>query len=164
MRGTLKTQVPELHVSERNPDADFALGPLETSIAFLLRSAYDASAAAFERRAAHLAVSAGEFASLTVIHANPGITQGQLSVATGRHMSTLTPIMRDFEQRGFITRTTVPGDRRSSAITLTKRGCERLRDITEVAQQHEIELDRIVGKQNKALLIRQLRRIRALLA
>jgi len=156
--------MPELRTSERSTNDDFALGPLDTSIAFLLRAASDACAAAFARRSAGLDVSAGEYASLTVIDANPGITQGQLGAATGRHMSTLTPLLRDLEERGFITRTAFPGDRRSFAIAMTKRGRERLREISAIAEQHEIELDRIVGAQGKVQLIRQLRRIRALLA
>jgi DNA-binding MarR family transcriptional regulator len=158
----MRVRPPDSRTVEGTGEAAYKLGALEDSIAFLLRAAYDASAAAFERRAAELDVSAGEFASLSVIEANPGITQGQLSLATGRHMSTLTPIMRSLEHRGFIARSTVPGDRRSFAISLTKRGRERLRDIAAVAAEHEVELDRIVGKANKAQFIRLLKRIRSL--
>jgi DNA-binding MarR family transcriptional regulator len=155
---------PELDLTDIRGDAELRLGPLEESVAFLLRAAYDASASAFERRAAHLGPSAGEYASLTAIDVNPGITQGQLGAATGRHMSTLTPIVRALAQRGFITRTALPGDRRSFALALTKLGRERLRAIAAVAKDHELALDRIVGKQEKAQLIRALRRIRMLVA
>ena len=139
------------------------LGALEHAAGFLLRAAHDASAQAFARRAAHLDAGAGEYAVLTIIGANPGITQGQLSVATGRHMSTLTPILRRLSAAGSIERTTVPQDRRSFALALTERGKRRLDDLAQLAREHERELDAIVGPQRKAEFVRILRRIRTLM-
>jgi DNA-binding MarR family transcriptional regulator len=139
------------------------LGSLEGGAAFFLRAAHDASAQAFAARAAHLGVGAGEYASLTVIDANPGITQGRLGLATGRHMSTLTPILRRLEQEGLIVRNAVPADRRSFALSLTPLGVERLHEIALIASEHERELDRIIGSQRKAEFVRILRRIQTLL-
>jgi DNA-binding MarR family transcriptional regulator len=145
------------------PDLTIRLGPLEEGAAFFLRAAQDASAQAFARRTAHLDVTAGEYATLTVIDVNPGITQGQLGAATGRHMSTLTPILRRLEGEGLIVRTSVPADRRSAALALTPKGRARLRDIAAIAGEHERELDRIIGTTRRREFIRILRRIEALM-
>jgi DNA-binding MarR family transcriptional regulator len=144
-------------------DTDVRLGALEHGAAFFLRAAHDASSQAFMRRAEHLDVGPGEFATLTIISENPGITQAQLSVTTSRHMSTLTPILRKLTGRGWIARTPVPSDRRSFALSLTASGKKRLLEIGSLAAEHERELDRIIGKARKAEFLRILRRIRALM-
>jgi DNA-binding MarR family transcriptional regulator len=152
-----------LRVNARAEDAAIELGPLEDNAQFFLRAALDASAAAFARRAAHLGVGAGEYATLALVAANPGITQGRLSATTGRHMSTLTPILRRLELAGALQRVLVPTDRRSFALSLTPLGRKRLRELASLANEHERELDRIIGKQRKAEFVRILRRIRTLM-
>ncbi len=140
-----------------------SLGSLENRSAFFLRAAFDASAEAFRRRAAHFDIGPGEFATLTIVAANPGITQAQVSATTGRHMSTLTPILRRLGLKRWIERKPIPSDRRSFALSLTKLGAERLAEITLLADEHERELDRIIGASRKAEFVRILRRIRTLM-
>jgi DNA-binding MarR family transcriptional regulator len=151
-------------MNERVPrDDDVRLGALEDTVAFFLRSAHDAASQAFAQRSADLGAAPGEYATLTIIAENAGITQGQVSAATGRHMSTLTPILRRLEERGWIARTPVPTDRRTSALALTAAGERRLRELALLAADHERELDRIIGKQRKAEFVRILRRISTLM-
>jgi DNA-binding MarR family transcriptional regulator len=139
------------------------LGELEHGVGFFLRSARDASAQAFAQRAAHLGAGPGEYASLTVICENPGITQAALSAVTGRHMSTLTPILRRLQTSGFIARRVLSTDRRSSALEITSLGHERLRVLSALAAEHERELERIIGRARKPEFIRILRRIALLM-
>jgi DNA-binding MarR family transcriptional regulator len=139
------------------------LGPLEDGVGFFLRCARDASAQAFAQRTAHLDIGPGEYASLTIIGENPGITQVALSATTGRHMSTLTPILRKLQLKGFIQRTPVPSDRRSSALTLTPHGRERLNELAAIAAEHERDLERIIGRVRKPEFLRILRRIQLLM-
>jgi len=150
-------------MNERVEDDEIELGALEDAAQFFLRAAFDASAQAFARRTAHLDVGPGEYATLTIIGTNPGITQAQLSAKTGRHMSTLTPILRRLEGIQALQRTAVPTDRRSFALSLTASGEERLRELSVYAAEHERDLERIIGKQRKAEFVRILRRISTLM-
>jgi DNA-binding MarR family transcriptional regulator len=139
------------------------LGPLEDGVGFFLRCARDASAQAFAERTAHLDIGPGEYASLTIISENPRITQVTLSAVTGRHMSTLTPILRKLQLKGFIERTPVPSDRRSSALTITPLGRERLSELAALAAEHERDLERIIGRGRKPEFLKILRRIQLLM-
>jgi DNA-binding MarR family transcriptional regulator len=150
-------------VIDRVDNDEIELGALDDAVQFFLRAAFDASSQAFTSRTADLDVGPGEYATLTIIGANPGITQAQISAKTGRHMSTLTQILRKLDGIKALQRTAVPTDRRSVALSLTPSGERRLRELTVHAKEHENDLERIIGKQRKAEFVRILRRISALM-
>lgn len=58
----------------------------------------------------------GTFGVLTLIRANPGITQVALAAAFGVDKSTMSPVIFRLEKRGFIRRTVLPSDRRCHAL------------------------------------------------
>src|ERR1700736_5508463 len=69
-------------------------GPLEHWVGFHLRMAQTASFQSFARLANGVKLPRpGWFATLTLIGANPGISQTGLSRADGRDKSTLTPVL-----------------------------------------------------------------------
>jgi DNA-binding MarR family transcriptional regulator len=105
-------------------------------------------------------VQPGRFATLTLIGANPGITQTALSRANGRDKSTLTPLISDLVRRGLIRRTRDRKDRRTYRLTLTPAGKRLLKALTDCAEEHERNLDRVVGS-DRALFLRLLRKVAA---
>ena len=97
------------------------LGELDDYIGFHLRLAQNASFKAFKRQTGQSDLRPGRFAVLALIHHNPGITPMALSLASGRDKSTITPVLRDLQRAGMITRTPVPRDKRSHSLHLTQR-------------------------------------------
>ena len=139
-------------------DEPVRFGPLEHWLGFNLRMAQAAAFQAFSRLSSEVGVQPGRFATLTLIGANPGITQTALSRANGRDKSTLTPLIGDLVRRGLIRRTRDRKDRRTYRLTLTPAGQRLLKALTDCAEQHERNLDRIVGA-DRALFIRLLRKV-----
>lgn len=60
----------------------------------------------------------GSFGVLTLIEANPGITQGALAAAFGVDKSTMSPVIYRLEQRGLVRRKVLASDRRRHALYL----------------------------------------------
>jgi DNA-binding MarR family transcriptional regulator len=131
---------------------DFNLGPLENRIGFHLRLAQNASFKAFKKKTGEADLKPGWFAVLSLIHDNPSITPAVLSRASGRDKSTITPVLRDLMRNHLIEQKTVPADKRSYMLSLTKAGRARLRELTEHAMEHDRVLDEIVGESKPELL------------
>jgi len=135
------------------------LGLLNDTLGFHLRLAQEASFVAFARRSGTSGLKPGHFATLVVIHENPGLSQTALGTAVGRDKSTLTPRLAELEQRGLIRRDRAVTDRRSYALTLTPAGEEALAALTAHAAAHDEVLDRLVGVENRATFLDALRRV-----
>jgi len=136
-------------------------GPLEYWLGFNLRLAQSASFASFARLSKEVGERPGRMATLRLIGQNPGISQTTLSRANGRDKSTLTPLLTDFVRRGLIRRTRTRGDRRTYRLALTPAGERLLGQLTDCAQRHERDLDRVVGPRDRARFLAILRKITA---
>jgi DNA-binding MarR family transcriptional regulator len=137
---------------------DIDLAELDGYIAFHLRLAQTASFKAFRRHTGEPKLRPGWYAVLSIISNNPGITPMEVSRASGRDKSTVTPVLRKLVGDGLVKRRPVPEDRRSYALFLTKAGRKKLTHLAACAAEHDRELDTIVGE-TKPELIRVLRRI-----
>jgi len=120
-------------------------------------SEYEAALAAiplFEKRVAQ------QEAGLSVlIGRNPGISQTALSLANGRDKSTLTPVLNDLVRRGLVRRVRTPDDRRTYQLALTAAGERMLKQLAACAVVHDRNLDRIIGRRDRAHFLSILRRI-----
>lgn len=135
------------------------LGPLDNWIGFHLRLAQSASFQAFTREARGVDLSPGRFATLLIIGRNPGISQTALSRANGRDKSSLTPVLEDLEKRRLIRRVRPKDDRRSYRLMLTPAGERLLQDLTECAERHDRNLDRIIGPRDRARFLKTLKKL-----
>jgi DNA-binding MarR family transcriptional regulator len=154
----LRVPVPKPNSSEAT--AALAYGPLTDWVGFNLRMAQEASFLAFARESRSVAgTRPGRFAMLTLINENPGISQTALGRAAGRDKSTLTPVLNDLVRRGWIRRERKRDDRRTYFLALTPAGKKRLAELNACARRHERNLDRIIGREEKARFIAILRRI-----
>lgn len=141
----------------RPPAVDF--GPLSDWLGFRLRMAQTAAFHAFARETQEFNIRPGRFAVLLLIGRNPGISQTLLSRANGKDKSTLTPALADLKRRGLIERRRVASDKRTTQLHLTAKGEAVLAELTRRAARHEQNLERVVGRRNKAHLMKILRRI-----
>lgn len=137
------------------------LGWLEDTVGFSLRIAQEAAFRAYIKRVGDSSTPPWRFAVLALIDANPGLTQVALSRATLRDSSSLTPALDDLCDRGLVTRTRPEHDRRSYELRLTPRGKKAMQELKVSAEEHEKELDRLVGREQRAQFIQTLKRISA---
>ena len=136
-------------------------GPLGNWIGFNLRMAQEATFEAFSRRSLEIGESPGRFATLTLIARNPGISQTELSQASGRDKSSVTPVVEDLVRRGLIDRKRVHSDRRAYRLNLTPAGKKTLVELTRCARRHERNLDAIIGRGERKRFLATLKKIAA---
>ena len=70
----------------------------------------------FEATLANVDFTPGSFGVLTLIRANPGITQVALAAAFGVDKSTMSPVIFRLEKRGLVRREVLASDRRCHAL------------------------------------------------
>ena len=140
------------------PPGEVRLGYLGDFIGFHLRLAQDASTRVFSRHRDKGLVKPGRFPALAIIHLNPGISQSALGRAIARDKSTVSPLIKDLQKHGFISRKPSTHDRRSVTLALTKKGERTLSRLHARAAAHEGELDRLLGS-SKARLMTLLEKI-----
>jgi len=141
--------------------APIDFGPLADWIGFNLRMAQEATFQAFSRRSQEIGESPGRFAALTLIARNPGITQTELSHASGRDKSSVTPVVEALVRRGLIERKRVRNDRRAYRLNLTAAGRKTLANMARVARKHEDNLDRIITRRDRTRFLAILKKIAA---
>jgi DNA-binding MarR family transcriptional regulator len=101
----------------------------------------------------------GQFGVLTVIDANPGLSQTQLGGALGIDRSTVVAVIDRLEQRQLVLRHTAPHDRRSHALHLSAEGKATLARLIERVRIHEQAITRDLTESERAQLIALLQRV-----
>lgn len=105
-------------------------------------------------------LSPGEFGVLSLIDANPGLSQTALAAAIGTDRSTMVPILDRLERRGLVERRTVPGDRRRHALALGEQGRKLLARFREAVLAHEQRIAADLSPAERELLLSLLERLR----
>ncbi|MHA4868882.1 MarR family winged helix-turn-helix transcriptional regulator [Duganella sp. PWIR1] len=118
--------------------------PLDQSLLLSLvgyncRRAYLAIMPHFEERMSKLALRAVDFSVLSILKANPNITQKRLSHAVSVSAPNLAILLDKLEQRGLVLRQRNPLDKRSQTLVLTNEGlklCAKAEiTVTKLEQQ-----------------------------
>jgi DNA-binding MarR family transcriptional regulator len=102
------------HTSGQEIDFD----ELPSYVGYQVRRAQAKIFAEFETARAGAELTPGSFGVLTLIRANPGITQVALAAAFGVDKSTMSPVIFRLEKRGLIRREVLTSDRRRQALYL----------------------------------------------
>jgi DNA-binding MarR family transcriptional regulator len=145
------------HSGAESPATD--LGPLAGWIGFNLRIAQESAFEAFSRRSQEIGESPGRFATLTLIHRNPGISQTELGQASGRDKSSITPVVEDLVRRGLVERRKTDSDKRAYRLSLTSQGKKVLASLMRCARRHERVLDDIIGARDRKRFLEICRKI-----
>ena len=135
--------------------------PLEDLVGYNLKRAYVVLQADYRATIAADGLSPRVFAALAMVIDRPGITQSALARQLGIERSGLVAIIDSLQDRRYLTRAAVPGDRRVQALYPTPEGenaCSAaLRDI----QSHEARMLEMLTADEQADLLHLLRKIRA---
>lgn len=148
----------ERHALENANSVEWTRG-LDNVIAYHLRRAQEASFSAFVRRVGDDHIWPGWYSLLKIIHDNPGINQTELSQAIGRDKSTLTASLRELDKAGMVLRVRNEDDRRNFRIYLSEHGESYLGELDAHAKDHDREIDRLVGNENRELVLSILKEI-----
>src|SRR5262245_6916911 len=89
---------------------------LPSYIGYVVRRAQAKIFGEFEAPLADLDLTPGLFGVLTLVRANPGLTQVALAAAFGVDKSTMSPVVVRLEKRGLIRREVLATDRRCQAL------------------------------------------------
>ena len=112
-RAALKRQTPRV-AGEGHIDFD----ELPSYVGYQVRRTQATIFADFEATLANLDFTPGSFGVLTLIRANPGITQVALAAAFAVDKSTMSPVIFRLEKRGLVRREVLASDRRCHALYL----------------------------------------------
>jgi len=104
--------------TEREIDFD----ELPTYVGYQVRRTQARIFSEFEATLKDFDFTPGSFGVLTLIRANPGITQVTLAAAFGVDKSTMSPVIFRLEKRGLIRREILPADRRCHALFFDEAG------------------------------------------
>jgi DNA-binding MarR family transcriptional regulator len=102
------------------PTIDF--DELPTCVGYQVRRTQSKIFSEFETTLKDFDFTPGSFGVLTLIRANPGITQVTLAAAFGVDKSTMSPVIFRLEKRGLVRREVLPSDRRCHALFFNEIG------------------------------------------
>jgi DNA-binding MarR family transcriptional regulator len=140
------------------PEGAVDHGPLTGYLGHLLRRAHGRAFAIFTEDMGE-EISPGEFGLLTLVAANPGITQVRLAAAMALDKSTLSPAVARLTKRGLLVRHALPGDRRLQALRLAPGAAETLAAYRARVEAHERRIAAPLSAEERAQLVRLLRRL-----
>jgi DNA-binding MarR family transcriptional regulator len=94
-----------------------------------------------------------QYSVLTVIGANPGLSQMAVAKRLGIERARLVHLLDSLEQRKFVKRIKSKADRRSHALHLTTQGETALDKFKRLAAEHERHVEDKIGKANRERLL-----------
>jgi DNA-binding MarR family transcriptional regulator len=102
--------------------AGLSYGDLDRHLGYLLRRAQLAGFEAFHRATARIDITPARYTALTIVGANPGLSQSDLGAALGLARSGATLLADWLEARGLAERRRRNGDARAWGLHLSARG------------------------------------------
>jgi len=104
-------------------------GDLDEHLGYVLRRAQLAGFDAFHRATAGIDITPARYTALTIVGANPGLTQSALGNALGTARSGAMMVTNWLEKRGLAERRSLPDDARAWGLHLTPQGALQLRKL-----------------------------------
>jgi DNA-binding MarR family transcriptional regulator len=134
-------------------------GELGVFPGYLLARLGDASrrrfAAALEPEGLH----PRHFGVMTMVAAQPGMSQQQLHEKTAIDPSSMVAVIDDLQARGLAERRPNPGDRRARTIFLTKQGQQTLQRVRALAAEQQREFFAALSAEERRELHALLRKL-----
>lgn len=128
-----------------NQDSELNLGGLDQALGFHLRTAQQYVAREFAARFEHLDLSPVQYSALVLIENNPGRRQADLAAVLGVRQPNLVVRIDDLVNRGLISRSADPFDRRANSLRLTAAGKKFMTQVRKAHQQHTDNLKSVIG-------------------
>ena len=129
------------------------LGILDQSIGFRLRRIQNQMARAYVDQVGPRGVKTGVMTALSIIGANPGISQTELAREAGFDKASIVSLVDELERLGWAQRVRLPSDRRRHALSLTPAGSQAAIDLVDIATGIEAQFMDHLSAQDRAQLI-----------
>ena len=139
------------------PAIDF--DELPTYVGYLVRRTQAKIFGEFEAMLTGLDFTPGSFGVLTLVRANPGITQVALAAAFGVDKSTMSPVVVRLEKRGLLRREVLASDRRCHALYFERAAEASYLAAREKVRAFESGLAARLNKGEQRELARLLRKL-----
>lgn len=136
----------------REPD----LGALDGDVGFLIRRAQVWIFNDFLKTTEPCGLRPAQYAVLTMVATNPGLSQMALSKALGIERAHLMHMLDSMEERSWLTRMRSDGDRRSHALHLTARGRTFMKKVRKLVAVHEANVAARLGEARHSGLLEAL--------
>jgi DNA-binding MarR family transcriptional regulator len=107
----------------------------------------------FVRTLAAVDIRPTQYSVMTVIDANPGLSQMAVAKRLGIERARLVHLLDSLEHRKLVKRIKSKSDRRSHALHLTAFGETSLAKFKQLAVEHERHVEEKIGKANRERLL-----------
>jgi DNA-binding MarR family transcriptional regulator len=144
--------------TRRKTGREVRLGALDGHLGYYIRRLQVWVFQDFIRSLAPLDIRPAQYSVLTVIGANPGLSQSDIAEMLAIERARLVHVLDRLEKRGLTERQASPHDRRSHALHLTAEGQKVLKQARTLAQRHEANLVKMLGEENYGSMLGIIRR------
>lgn len=145
--------------AETGDTAAVALAQLPGYLGYQVRQAQAAVFRDFVPLMEGVHVTPGEFSLLTLVDANPGVSQIDLARVYRLDKSTLSHAVNKLEKRGLVRRAPGARDRRYTTLRLTDAGKSVLAEATARVESQERAMDRVLHPGEREALLDMLERV-----
>lgn len=128
------------------PSREVNLGPLTERLGYVLRRAQIAVFQDFFASFAAHDIRPAQYSTLTIIEANPGLSQTKVADALGIQKTNFVAMIGALEKRGLVRREPSPTDKRTYRLFLTPKGAALVRDLHKVAEDHDRRIAELIGQ------------------
>jgi DNA-binding MarR family transcriptional regulator len=134
-------------------------GNLLSLVGYNCRQAYLSIVPYFGKRMAKYDLRPAEYTVITLVNANPNMTQKQLSQAINVSPPNLATLLDRLEARGLVQRQRNPNDKRSQTLVLTTEGRSLCKKADKTVLELENEATSMLSDAERAELLRLLQKI-----
>lgn len=145
MPKTLHPPAPAADEPRETFDSELDFGPLTRRLGYVVRRAQIAIFQSFFQTMSAAQISPAQYSALVIIARNPGLSQTRVAQALAIKKANFVALARELEQRGFVERRSIPGDKRSLALHLTSAGTLAYAELDRLSEEHETKLREAIG-------------------
>jgi DNA-binding MarR family transcriptional regulator len=145
--------------SKTGPADEVTLGVVSELVGYRLRRAFGAFVADFNETVADTGLRQTLIGILSIIQANPGISQGKVGQALAIKRANMVALTGELADMDLVQRQPVEGDRRTLALTLTEKGEDLLERSLVRIHAHEDRLLTGLSPEERVLLLELLAKI-----
>lgn len=135
------------------------LDMLDDIVGYWLRRAQVTVYQDYVRTVGSMDIRPSQFAALTIIGSNPGLSQTTLAATMGIDRSGAVILIDALEAKGLATRAPSPVDRRTYAIVLTEQGKATLAKLKDLVMEHDRRVTSCLSPEERTQLNSMLLRI-----
>jgi DNA-binding MarR family transcriptional regulator len=157
LSSTMANLADEANESGTNGGLSLRCDDLDQSLGYTLRRAQLSIYQEFTVAMSSLEIRPSQYAVLSLIQANPGLTQSAICGILGIQKANFVALLDRLVERGLAERRKVSGDRRSSALYLTLDGKAFVRRMITAHRKLEKSLASRLGETKSRLLLSLLR-------